>query len=535
VSHPPVSDAAEHDDLAELGDRPAGETLTVARNVSTRYLAIVIEAIVGLLVLPFNIAHLGTAAYGLWMLTASVTTYFSVLDLGYAGALVRFVAQYRAKRDSRALNETLSTTFFLFAAFGALTYLIAIVLAVFLDRIFQLTPEQAYTGRAVLLIVSVNVAAGTAFSVFGGVINGFQRYDLNNTVGAISTVVVAVANVLVLTLGYGLIELVAATTLVRVLTYWIYRANAYRVFPGLRIRASLFRRERLRELTTFSVFMLLIDWANKMNYSVDAIIIGAFLNTTAVAVWTIGQRLAEITQRLTNQLNDVLFPTVVDNHAADRLQRLQAIFVQGTRLSLATVIPLAGGLFLMAAPLVHTWVGPEFAQSVSVVQLLSIVVMIRIGNATASTLLKGAGEHKLLAFTNAITAMCNIVLSVAIVKPLALPGVAIGTLVPVAISSLFIVFPAACRRVQLSIRDALADAVWPAVWPAIVMAVYVEVTRPLVSNSLVAVGAELFSAAFVYVVVFLFFGISGSERRLYLSKLGELTSRWRLQTVSEGA
>ena len=79
------------------------ETLTVARNVSTRYLAIGIEAALGLVVLPFNIAHLGTSAYGLWMLTASITAYFSVLDMGYSGALVKFVAQYRARRaDARA-------------------------------------------------------------------------------------------------------------------------------------------------------------------------------------------------------------------------------------------------------------------------------------------------------------------------------------------------------------------------------------------------------------------------------------------------
>ncbi len=52
---------------------------------------------VGLLVLPFNLAHLGKAAYGLWVLTTSITAYFSVLDLGYSGALVKFVAQYRAK------------------------------------------------------------------------------------------------------------------------------------------------------------------------------------------------------------------------------------------------------------------------------------------------------------------------------------------------------------------------------------------------------------------------------------------------------
>src|SRR5436305_1370359 len=42
------------DDMAVLGPAPTEETLTVARNVSTRYLAIAMEMLVGLVVLPFN-------------------------------------------------------------------------------------------------------------------------------------------------------------------------------------------------------------------------------------------------------------------------------------------------------------------------------------------------------------------------------------------------------------------------------------------------------------------------------------------------
>ena len=517
-------------------DIEVDETFTVARNVSTRYLAIGIEALLGLVILPFNVAHLGQSAYGLWMLTASITAYFSVLDLGYSGALVKFVAQYRAKRDHTALNEILSTTFVVFATFGVVTYLVAIVIAVFLGRIFHLTPEQVHVGRMVLLIISLNVAAGTAFSVFGGVINGFQRYDLNNMVGAASSVVTAIVNVVVLAAGFGLVELVAATTAVRVVTYLVYRANAYRVFPALRIRLSSFRRERLREVTIFSVYMLLIDWANKLNYSLDAIVIGAFLGMGAVAVWTVGQRVAEMTQRLTNQLNDVLFPTVVDNSAASRADRLQAIFVQGTRLSLGTVLPLGGAVFLMAGPLVHAWVGPAFESSVIVLRLLSLVVIIRVGNATAGTVLKGAGQHRLVAFTNVAAAFVNLALSLAFVRSIGLPGVAIGTLVPVGIASMFVLFPAACRRVGLPLWQALREAVWPAVWPAAVMAAYVFATRDLIGPALPAILAEIAAACGVYALVFVFFGISTADRQLYLSKaIGLLRRRTAAPAVPEGA
>jgi L-glutamine-phosphate cytidylyltransferase len=352
--------------------------MTVARNLSTRYLAIAVEAGLGVLILPFNVAHLGQAGYGLWALTASITAYFSVLDLGYSGALVKFVAQYRARKDERALNEILSTLFFVFVACAAAMYTASLILALHIESVFRLAPSQVHTARIVLLVISVNVVANTAFSVFGGVINGFQRYDLNNLVGTASTVITSLVNVLVLMFGFGLVELVVAMTTVRVLTLFVYRANAYRVFPALTIRAALFRRSRLREVTSFSAHMAVIDWSNRLNYSIDALVIGAFMNTSAVAVWAVAQRLAELAQRLANQLNDILFPTVVENDTVARLDRLQRIFLSGTRLSLAAAFPLAVGLALLARPLVTAWVGPSFEGSIVILRLLGAVVIVRV-------------------------------------------------------------------------------------------------------------------------------------------------------------
>jgi O-antigen/teichoic acid export membrane protein len=516
-----------------LGERSTDDSFVVARNLSTRYLAIAIEAALGILILPFNIAHLGTSAYGLWVLAASVTAYFSVLDMGYSGALVKFVAQYRTRRDVRALNEILSTLFFVFVLAALAMYGVAGAIALNIDRVFHLTSDQTHTARIVLLVVTLNVAASTAFSVFGGVINGFQRYDLNNLVGSASGIVTALVNVAVLFAGYGLIALVISMTAIRVLTLWVYRANAYRVFPGLRIRASLFRRERLREVTGFSIHMAVIDWANKLNYSVDALVIGAFVNTAAVAVWAIAQRLAEFAQRLANQLNDILFPAVVENDTAARLQRLQRIFIDGTKLSLATVVPLSGSMLLLAHPLVAAWVGEEFAASASILQILSIVVIIRVGNATGMTLLKGAGSHRIVSAANITTAVCNVVLSIALVHPFGLPGVALGTLIPVGTASVFLLFPLACRRVALSVPAAVGRGVWPALWPGLVMGAFIVATRPLVPSTLAAVAIEGAAAGLLYVMTFVVFSLNGVERNFYMDKVAQMLHIARLRPAEE--
>jgi O-antigen/teichoic acid export membrane protein len=190
----------------------------------------------------------------------------------------------------------------------------------------------------------------------------------------------------------------------------------------------------------------------------------------------------------------------------------------------------------MAPELVQAWVGPDFAGTVIVVRLLSFTVVVRIGIATAHTLLKAAGRHRLVAFTNVASSFVNLSLSLALVKPFGLTGVALGTLVPVCLTSMFIVFPAGCRRVQLSMRRVVAEAMWPALWPAAVMTAYVWVTLPFVGASLLAVAGEMAAACLVYGVTFLFFGLRTEERRFYLAKAMELLPR-RLPapSVSEGA
>jgi O-antigen/teichoic acid export membrane protein len=502
-------------------DRPLR---TIARNVATRYLSVAAEMVTGLVTLPFNMHHLGAEAYGLWMLTAGVTIHFSVLDLGYGGAMIKFIAQYRAFKDPRALNEIASTMFFLFAGFGVLAYLVAAGLAFNLEHVFNISHAQAGIGKWILLIIAVNVAINFPFSVYGGVTSGFQRYDINNMVAVASSVLIAVVNIVVVWLGFGLIALVASTSLVRFVTYFAYRRNAFKVYPELRIRPSLFRRDRLREVTGFSIYSSIIDWANKLNYELDEIVIGVFMGAAPVAAWAVADRIISGTQRLTNQGNAVLFPVVVDADATRQTGRLQKVLIEGTRLSLATVLPIAVVLIVMAQPLVTAWVGAEMIVAAAVIQILAVAVVLRVGNATSTTVLKGAGQVRRVAIVNIVTGVVNLALSAALVGPLGLIGVALGTVVPVAIASTCVLFPDACRRVGLGIGHAFSRAVWPAVWPAVVTGAALEVLRPRLVPGFIGIGVAAATGGVLYVLLFVL-AVGRRDRAHYTARLWELTGR----------
>ena len=498
------------------------------RNVITEYIALALNLGLGFLLLPFNVHHLGQSTYGLWVLATSVTSYFSILDLGYGSAQVKFVAQYRALSDANAINEVASTIFFLFLGIAVPAYVVAAGVAWQLDSVFQLGPEQAATGRAVLLIVSINVALTFPFSVYGGIVNGFQRYYVNHLIDIATSLCVAVANVMVLMAGGGVVTLVAITTAVRLLALIAYRQSAHKAFPLLDIRWRYVRKMRLHEVTAFSIFLLVIDVASKINMTSDTMVIGAFVSTAAVAVWSVASRLTDTARLMTSVLTSFLFPTIVHHATRNKIERLRMVMVEGTRVSLATVIPLLVAICALCRPLVAAWVGPRFAGAVPVVYVLAAVVAIRTGSFTGRAILKGAGQHKFLARWSVISAVLNLVLSIVFVRWFGLVGAATGSLVSAVVITAGVMFPAACRRVDLRLGELVRRAVWPPLWPSFVPAILLVLVRPYVSGHIFLILMAGGAAMVVHIATFVMLALAPLDRALYVQQLRNLLGRTRL-------
>jgi O-antigen/teichoic acid export membrane protein len=177
----------------------------------------------------------------------------------------------------------------------------------------------------------------------------------------------------------------------------------------------------------------------------------------------------------------------------------------------------------MADRLIPAWVGSGFSGSVVVAQILAVVIAFRVGQSTAGVVLKGAGQHKMLAITNAVVAVANVLLSVIWIQSYGLAGQAMGTLVPVAAASVFYLWPAACKRVGVSVSEAFKCAVWPTIWPAPVFVAVVWLLRGVMPTRLSAVLLTILIAALCYAAVFLAFAITPADRSLYLSKITSLT------------
>ena len=486
---------------------------------ATKYVLLAVNIGLGVVLMPFTVRHLGTSEYGLWILVASLTYYFQLLDLGYGSGLVKHVADADARGDVDGVNKILSTFVVVYAGLGLAAGIGTIGLMLLaVPRFPHLTPEEVHRGQLVLAMIGVRTAIGFPMTVFGAASTARQRFALNNTVAIAVALVNGAMTYAVLAAGYGLLTLVAGTTVVGLASYGAYAWTARRAFPQLRIRPSSFSRGLVRDVTTFSVYLFIIDLAIQIGFNLDNVVVGAALGTSAVAIYAVTLRLADYQRQLCNQFNGFLFPIVVRLRAAGSEGALQTVLIEGTRIALVLVTGATIGVIGFGRPLLIRWMGPAFEAGAVPLYVLALAGVVLVGQGPLGNILLGTGRHRLVAWVSLGEALANLALSVVLVRRFGLLGVAIGTAVPIAIANLGILLPAACRQVQVPLttflRQVLPAPLAGAV-PAIAACEALRFFYP--PTSLVAILSEGGVVSLVYLAAVCLFGLDSGLRARYVS------------------
>ena len=429
-------------------------TWNLLTGTATKYLLLAVNIVLGIFLMPFTVRHLGTTEYGLWMLVASMTAYFQLLDLGYGNGLVRHVADADARGNVTLVNQILSTFVVVYSALGLAAALAVGAMIVWVVPNFpKLQPEQVSLARFVLAMIGIRIAVGFPMTVFGAATTARQQFALNNLVATAASLLTGAATFLLLASGYRVRAVVAASTAVALASYVAYAWTARRAFPELRLRLSAFSPPLVRDVTAFSLYVFIIDIAIQIGFNLDNVVVGAALGTSAVAVYAIALRLADYQRQISNQFNGLMFPVVVRYGATNDPDALRRMLVEGTRLALMLVCGVTVCLMGFARPLIARWMGPGFEDSVVPLQVLAVTGVVLVGQGPLGNILLGTGRHRLVAFVSLGEAIANLILSVIFVRRYGLLGVAVGTAIPVVLANLCILAPAACRQLGVRLAD----------------------------------------------------------------------------------
>jgi O-antigen/teichoic acid export membrane protein len=495
------------------------------RNVAASYANTLVTALVALIVTPVLARGLGPEEYGIWVLVASFALYLELLEFGFGGATVKYVAEAWSRRDREALATAMATSFWILSASALVALAIGAGLAAAFPDLFGVSGDTARDAQLLVLLVLFELAVSIPLDTFGGALMALQRMDLLYGTLTAVTVAQAIAWSLVIALGGGLVELGVVTVVLGLsgqLARWLL---ARRQLGGSFISRRWFRRDRVRPLAGFSMWMSLNELSSIVVLRLDTVIVGVLLGVPEAGVYAVGQRLTRICSQAIVPLTAVFLPHASQLAARRDFTALRSSWLTGTRLSLGVAMPVCLTLALLAGPAVEAWVGAEFQEAESVVVLLAAAALVGGLSDVANLVLQGTGDPRTPAIARLVEAGINLSLSVVLGLTIGLEGVALATLVGVLVGQLLFFLPRACAALHVPMREFAATLVRPQAAPVAVAALVGAGCLELGVSGVFEVIAAGVAVMAAYTVVFALTGLSAAERASAWARLREASRR----------
>jgi O-antigen/teichoic acid export membrane protein len=433
----------------------------VLRNVRSNWTLVVCNLLVVFVLAPYSIRTLGATQYGIWVLITAATAYLNTLALGVPTTSIQLLAAYSAEKRYDILNRTASSVAGMYLLVGLASVVLGGIAFVVFDGAYSVHGAVRGPMRIGFAIVVVNIALSfigqLPYSIMAAnndfvLRNRIQIASLGLRLGLtwwllrVSPTFVWLAVVLLICTVF---EFATATVLIR------------RRYPYLRIRLAEVDWTIVRQVFRFSLYIVVLQVGSRLIYDSDSLVIGALLPVSDVARFAIAGSLAVYLTEFMRGISQVVLPTAARMQAQGQLDKLRDVYLKWSKISVLLSIAFCSYLLVLGPRFIGWWIGPEFEETTGrVLQILMLGYLAFLPiRAVAIPLLMGVGKPRTAALGMIATGVVNVLLSIALAKPLGLVGIAIGTTVPNLVFVLVVV-QLANAEVGVSTAEYLNYVVW---------------------------------------------------------------------------
>ncbi len=425
------------------------------KNVGSNWLITVVTVLAVYLLTPFTLHKLGVDGYGTWLLITSINGYLGLLVLGVPMASVRYFAQHVATGDTRGLNEAISSCMGLYLLLG----LIALVVGVGLYGFFTLygIPTALHRdARSAFGVMVLFVAVGFVGLLPEGVLAAHCDFVPRNVVRLATLLLRLGLTVALLTLKTSLTVLALVQLACLAFDFMLCSLVIRRRYPEIRVRLAGFDWGLVRKIFSFSLYVLVLNAGARLSFETDSLVIGGFMGVGFIPHFTVANSVIIYLMEFVVAIAAVVMPTATRLQTQGKIPELREIFLKWSKIAFS--ITMIAGLFLvvLGPRFIAWWVGPQFERSAGqVLQILMISYLVFLPiRGVALPILMGLGKPRLPTIGFLIAGMVNLVLSILLVRPLGLAGVALGTAIPNVLFAALVLVQA-CRELDAPVAEYL--------------------------------------------------------------------------------
>ena len=432
------------------------ETDGLFKNVGANWVVTLVTIGVAYFLMPFILHTLGEEGYGSWMLISSITGYLGLLVLGVPMASVRYFAQHVAEGDTRKLNEAIGSCTGLYLVMGASALVVGAGLYAFFNftLVYQIPAAWRSDARLAFGLVVLSVAAGFVAMLPAGIMAAHHDFVVRNMVVLGGLFLRLGLTLALLTLRASLVFLALIHIMCFAFEFSVSWLLIRRRYPGVRMRLVDFDWKMVRAIFSFSLYVLLLNIGSRLSFETDSLVIGAFMDVGRIPFYTVANTLVLYLLEFVIAIAAVVMPMATKLKTEGRSSDLREIFLKWSKIAMS--LTLMAGLFLivLGPQFIGWWIGPSFEEPAGqVLQILMVSGLIFLPvRGVAQPILMGLGKPGLPTIGFLAAGILNLALSLALVRPLGLAGVALGTAIPNALFAVFVLI-LACRQTATRFTD----------------------------------------------------------------------------------
>lgn len=293
---------------------------------------------------PFIVDRLGATAYGFIGLSGNIIGYTTLLAVAINSMSGRFIALKYHEKNYDEANKYMAATYYANIGTSLLITLILGILAVFIDKIFDVPADLLPDVRALFVLTFVNMAINLVCNIYGICLFIKNRLELGTIRGLVSEVIRIVLTLIAYTvfpveLWYiGLIALICSAY--AIITNYLYHKA---LTPELVIRRANFKLKYVWEMATAGFWNILTSLSSMLNQGVDLLLANIFVSAYYMGIMSLGKNFPFIILAICTSLANTIHPEFLKYFAEKRMDLLKNSLTKSIRvMGLFTSLPCAG-------------------------------------------------------------------------------------------------------------------------------------------------------------------------------------------------
>ncbi|MDD4700176.1 MAG: oligosaccharide flippase family protein [Oscillospiraceae bacterium] len=495
--------------------------------VMLSYMSMFISTIISVLYTPVMLRLLGQSEYGLYQLVFSVVSYLGLLSFGFGSAYMRFYSRYKVQDNKEGIARLNGMFMTIFLIIAGITLVAGSVLVANVELIFKggLTEREISTARILMILMVFNIAISFPASVFDSNVTAHEQYFFQRIVSLARSVLNPFLTLPLLLFGFKSISLVVITTLLTLVSLGV---NMWFCFKKLKVKFTFkhFEYKLLKEIWIFSFFIFINLITDQINWSVDKLILGKFVGTVGVAVYSIGSQFNTYYLSFSSSVSSVFIPRVNKIVASsDDNKVLTELFTRVGRIQYIVLSFILCGFIILGQYFISIWAGSGYKVSYFVALWLMVPVTIPLIQNLGIEIQRAKNMHKFRSIVYLLIAVVNIFISIPLAKSYGEVGAAAGTSISLFIGNGLVMNWYYQKRVGLDMAYFWKEILkfTPAVAVPLLLGLIVK--SAFVINSVGMFLTVSVGYCLVFCLCMWFFGMNSYEKDLFSGPLMKIKSR----------